>query len=62
MTTTKVRYLPGALDRFARRHPDGARLSLRYKALSDRHRTKTAVITIDRKWFPMQVALLSVSL
>ncbi|CAB1118589.1 unnamed protein product [Ectocarpus sp. CCAP 1310/34] len=32
------------------KHADGARVSVRYKALGDRHRTKTAVITIDRKW------------
>ncbi|CAM9683498.1 unnamed protein product, partial [Ectocarpus sp. 13 AM-2016] len=37
------------------RHADGARVSVRYKALGDRHRTKTAVITIDRKWYTMQV-------
>lgn len=36
------------------RHADGARVSVRYKSLADRHRTKTAVITIDRKWFTMQ--------
>lgn len=29
-------------------------MSVRYKALGDRHRTKTAVITIDRKWYTMQ--------
>ena len=38
------------------RHPDGARVSVRYKLLADRHRTKTAVITIDRKWFTMQAS------
>ncbi|CBN75278.1 conserved unknown protein [Ectocarpus siliculosus] len=37
------------------KHADGARVSVRYKALGDRHRTKTAVITIDRKWYTMQV-------
>ncbi|CAM9570812.1 unnamed protein product, partial [Scytosiphon promiscuus] len=36
------------------KHADGARVSVRYKALADRHRTKTAVITIDRKWYTMQ--------
>lgn len=31
-------------------------MALRYKALTDRHRTKTAVVTMDRKWFPMQAS------
>lgn len=38
------------------RHADGARVSVRFKRLSDIHRTATAVITIDRKWFPMQAS------
>lgn len=33
--------------------PDGARTSLQYFGLTDRNRIRTAVITIDRKWFIM---------
>jgi hypothetical protein len=35
-------------------HPDGARTALKYFLLSDRHRVRTAVITVDRKWSAMR--------
>lgn len=35
--------------------PNGSRTSLRYFLTRDRHRVRTAVITMDRQWFPMQV-------
>ncbi|CAM9250630.1 unnamed protein product, partial [Discosporangium mesarthrocarpum] len=36
------------------KHPDGARVAVRFTVLRDHHRVRTAVITIDRKWFPME--------
>ena len=34
-------------------YPDGYRTSIQYFGLTDRNRVRTAIITIDRKWFPM---------
>ena len=35
--------------------PNGTRTSLRFVFSRDRHRVRTAVITIDRQWFPMSI-------
>jgi S1-C subfamily serine protease len=34
--------------------PNGSRTVLRYFALRDRHRTRSAFVTVDRTWFAMQ--------
>ncbi len=32
--------------------PDGARTSASFHSLTDRHRARTAVLTVDKRWFP----------
>ena len=41
-----------ALARVFQSLPDGARTSATFHALTDRHRVRTAVITVDKRWFP----------
>ncbi|CAM9252665.1 unnamed protein product [Phaeothamnion confervicola] len=40
-----------AFERAYRGYPDGARVALSYTVLGDRHRSRTAIITVDRRWF-----------
>lgn len=41
-----------ALARVFQSLPDGARTSATFHSLTDRHRVRTAVITVDKRWFP----------
>lgn len=41
-----------ALARIFQSLPDGARTSVTFHSLTDRHRVRTAVITVDKRWFP----------
>lgn len=36
------------------RQPDGARVPIRYFPLSDPRQDQVAIVTVDRRWFPMQ--------
>eukprot|EP01137_Pigoraptor_chileana_P033156 Opistho-2@23647 len=50
------------LDDFERvmvSYSDGARVTLRYVALGDRHREQAAVVTIDRRWHAMTRCILN---